>query len=219
VTEATIEKQATGAFERFLELLSNIEQIRQQAKIDFERATEALTAAKQAYTAASLSYDAGLIDEKELKQAAKKLEDASKTYEGAKLRFEASGSPGAFGEVVTPGSKGRRLAEEAAAEAQASMDKLQQEREQILSELEALKERYLTLVERYFIAQADERDILRQLQQIAEVVPGLVPSSYVLESKRGFRKIWQLPPVDVEVINKRIHGAIPRYRSGKHLAS
>jgi len=219
MTETMTEKQATGAFGKFLELLSNIERTKQQAKIDFERVTEALTAAKQAYTAASLSHDAGLIDEKELKLAAKNLEDASKTYEGAKLRFEASGSPGAFKEVVVEGSKGRRLAEEAAAEAQASMDELQAERERIISELEALKEKYLVLVERYFTLQADEQDTLRQLQQIAKVIPNLAPSSYVLESKRGFRKIWQLPLINVEIINRRIHGAIPRYRSGKHLAS
>ncbi len=216
MTEATTEKQAAGAFERFLELLGNIERTKKQARLDFEKATKVLAITKKSYAAAELNHDAELIEEKELKQAAKDLEAASKAYDAAKMRFEASMSPDAFKEVVAPGSKGRALAEEAAAEGRTLIDELMQERARVLSELAKLREKYLRLAEEYFKYQAMEKDVVRQLKQIADVIPDIVPQHYVLIGKRGFMHPSQLPIVDAETINKRIHNTIASYRSGKY---
>lgn len=215
-TTETTGKQAAGAFEKFLGLLGNIERTKKQARLDFEKATKVLAITKKSYAAAELNHDAELIEEKELKQAAKDLEAASRAYDAAKLRFEASMSPDAFKEVVAPGSKGRKLAEEAAAEAQKAMDELQQERKRIMGELTKLQEKYLALAEEYFTLQADEKDISRQLQQIADVIPDIVPQHYIRDRERGYQKAWQLPIVDAETINKRIHNTIAGYRSGKY---
>jgi chromosome segregation ATPase len=215
MTETT-GKQAAGAFEKFLGLLGNIERTKKQARLDFEKATKVLAITKKSYAAAELNHDAELIDDKELKQAAKDLEAASRDYDAAKLRFEASMSPDAFNEVVAPGSKGRKLAEEAAAEAQKAMDELRQERDRLMGEITELQEKYLALAEEYFTLQADEKDISRQLQQIADVIPDIVPQRYVRMRERGFLQPWQLPIVDAETINKRIHKTIASYRSGKY---
>jgi len=82
--------------------------------------------------------------------------------------------------------------------------------------LTKLQEKYLALAEEYFTLQADEKDISRQLQQIADVIPDIVPQHYIRDRERGYQKAWQLPIVDAETINKRIHNTIAGYRSGKY---
>jgi len=217
MTETMTEKQATGAFEKFLELLKNIERTKKQAFSDFKKATEALAAAKKSYAAAELNREADLIDDKELKQAAKALEDASIAYDKAKLRYEASMSPDAFSEVVAEGSKGRKLAEEAVAEGKKAMDELEKKRKQLSDKLPELKEKYLALVEEYFKYQAEEMDISKQLKQIAEVVPDIVPPRYIRDRERGYMTYQEFLIIEKLDIYQRIYNAVPKFRCTRYL--
>lgn len=97
------------------------------------------------------------------------------------------------------------------------MDELEKKRKQLSDKLPELKEKYLALVEEYFKYQAEEMDISKQLKQIAEVVPDIVPPRYIRDRERGYMTYQEFLIIEKLDIYQRIYNAVPKFRCTRYL--
>lgn len=204
MTEATATNQQTSAYDELMALMKKMEHAKRRAYEELQAATAAQHAAQRKWNEMEFGLDAGITDEKDVKKAKTELEQADKRLEVATARFEASNRVDALSGIAQS-EKVKALVEAAVKEAEEEMSKYEQARNKELKTLEELKVKFLETAKRLYEAQESERKIMKQLQQVDKVIPGVVPQPLTIPGRRGFLTSWQIPAIDSVTIDRYVH--------------
>lgn len=204
MTEATATNQQTSAYDELMALMEKMEHAKRRAYKELQEATAAQHAAQMKWNETDFGLDAGIADEKDVKKAKTELEQADKRLEAATARFEASNRVDALSGIAQ-NEKVKALVEAAVKEAEEEMSKYERIREAELKTLEELKVKFLETAKRLHEAQEAEKEIIKQLQQVNRVIPGVVPQAMTLPGVRGFLTPWNFPAIDSGTIDRYVH--------------